>query len=122
MSRIDANIATQIGDAVRPPHTVADRQSQVLTAQVQEAKAASAGEVPMSSEDMHVAAAQLKQVIEVASGKRLSLNIDAESEQAFMQVIDLNSGEIIKQIPSKEVRMLHARLQEFVGMLLDKHA
>jgi uncharacterized FlaG/YvyC family protein len=122
MSRIDTHIATQIGDSVRPPHTTIDRQSQVQTANTQSARAAEAGGTTLSSTDMHAAAAQIKQVIEAASGQRLSLNIDAESEEAFMQVTDLHTGEVIKQIPTKEVRSLHARLREFVGVLLDKQA
>jgi flagellar protein FlaG len=122
MSSTLSNISTQLGDAIRPQQTVIDRQTQTQTAQVQQAQVAEAGDAPVSSESLHVAIAQLKQVVEATSSRRLSLNIDPESEEMFMQVTDMHTGEVIKQIPTKEARALHARLQEVVGMLINKEA
>lgn len=122
MSRIDSNIATQIGDGIRPPHSVADRQSQAQVAQLKQLNHTDAAEDAPSADDARAAAAQLKQVVEAASSHRLSLDIDPDSDQAFMRVTDVATGEVVKQIPTKEVLSLHARLQEFVGMLLDKTA
>lgn len=123
MSRIDANIATQVGDHVRPTNTVVDRQNQQQQALVQQGQAAAAGgQVPVNADHLHAAAAQLKQVVEAASSRRLSMDIDHDSEQAFMRVTDLHTGEVIKQIPSKEVLELHARLRDFIGMFIDKTA
>lgn len=122
MSRIDAQIATQVGDYVRPPTTAADRQSQAQVAQVQAGQAAAKGQLPVNADHVQAAAAQLKQVIEAASSRRLSMDFDHESDQAFMRVTDLQTGEVIKQIPTKEVLELHARLQDFIGMFIDKTA
>ncbi len=121
MSRIDAQIATQVGDYIRPANT-ADRQAQVQVAQTQQGQAAANGQLPVSSDHLHAAAAQLKQVVEAASSRRLSMDIDHDSDQAFMRVTDQQTGEVIKQIPSKEVMELHARLQDFIGMFIDKTA
>jgi len=122
MSRIVAQIATQMGDLIRPPTAAADRQSQAQVAKIQGGQAAAAGHLPVSADHLHAAAAQLKQVIEVASSRRLSMDIDHESDQAFMRVTDLQTGEVIKQIPTKEMMELHARLQDFIGMFIDKTA
>jgi flagellar protein FlaG len=122
MSRIDAQIATQMSDFFRPPTAAVDRQAQVQVAQVQGGQAAAAGRVPVSADHLHAAAAQLKQVIEAASSRRLSMDIDHDSDQAFMRVTDLQTGEVIKQIPTKEIMELHARLQDFIGMFIDKSA
>ena len=120
MSRIDANIATQVGDLVRPTNTVVDRQNQQQQALVLQGQAAAtSGQVPVGADSLHAAAAQLKQVVEAASSRRLSMDIDHDSEQAFMRVTDLHTGEVIKQIPSKEVLELHARLRDFIGMFID---
>jgi flagellar protein FlaG len=122
MSRIDANVATQIGDHVRPTNSVVDRQQQNQQAQIQQAQVAADGQKAVGAEHLYAAAAQLKQVVETASARRLSMDIDQDSEQAFMRVTDLNTGEVIKQIPSKEVMELHARLRDFIGMFIDKTA
>lgn len=122
MSRIDANVATQIADHVRPGNTVVDRQQQQQQALVQQGQAAVAGDKVVGADHLYAAAAQLKQVVEAASSRRLSMDIDQDSEQAFMRVTDLQTGEVIKQIPSKEVLELHARLRDFIGMFIDKTA
>lgn len=122
MSRIDANVATQIADHVRPGNTVVDRQHQQQQAQVQQGQAAASGDKAVGADHLYAAAAQLKQVVEAASSRRLSMDIDQDSEQAFMRVTDLQTGEVIKQIPTKEVLELHARLRDFIGMFIDKTA
>jgi flagellar protein FlaG len=122
MSRIDANLATQIGDHVRPTNSVVDRQNQQQQAQIQQAQVTANGQTQVNADHLHAAAAQLKQVVEAASSRRLSMDIDHDSDQAFMRVTDLHTGEVIKQIPSKEVMELHARLRDFIGMFIDKTA
>ena len=122
MSRIEANIATQIGDLIRPQSIAADRPLQSQAAQTQQNKAVAAGEKPVNSEHFYAVASQLKQVIEAASSHRLSMDIDQDTEQTFMRVTDTKTGETIKQIPSKELLELHARLQDFIGLFIDKKA
>ena len=122
MSRIDAQIATQVSDHTRPLTSAADRQSQNQVAQVQAGQAAANGQVPVKANHVQAAAAQLKQVIEAASSRRLSMDIDQDSDQAFMRVTDSQTGEVIKQIPTKEIMELHARLQDFIGMFINKTA
>jgi flagellar protein FlaG len=122
MSRIENNLATQIGDVIRPQHTAADRHLQVQAAQAQQLQSPDAADDAPKATDLRAAAAQLKQIVETASSRRLSLKIDPNSDQAYMSVTDMATGEVVKQIPTKEVRLLHARLQEFVGLLLDKEA
>lgn len=120
MSRIEANIATQLGDLVRSPSAASNRQLQNQTAQAQQDQEVAAGSQPVSAEHLYSAAAQIKQVIEAASSHRLSLDIDPDSDQTFMRVSDTRTGEVIKQIPSKEMMELHNRLQDFIGLFINR--
>ena len=122
MSRIDSSIATQVGDVIRPSHTIADRQNQTQAAQLLQAGASDASADAPAADAVYNAAAQIKQVIEAGSSRRLSTDIDPDSKEVYMKITDPSTGEVIKQIPSKEVLSLHARLQKFVGLLLDKTA
>ena len=122
MSRIDSAIATQVGDVIRPPHPVTDRQNQTQAAQLLRTSASDASADAPSADAVYTAAAQIKQVIEAGSSRRLSMDIDPDSKEAYMKITDPSTGEVIKQIPSKEILSLHARLQHFVGLLLDKKA
>ncbi len=123
MSRIDAILAPQIGDLVRPQSLAVDRQTQNQAAQSKEDEdSVTNSSQPVSAEHVRSAAAQLKQVIEAASSQRLSLDIDKDTDQTFMRVTDTRTGEVIKQIPSKEMLQLHARLQAFIGLFIDRKA
>lgn len=130
MSRIDANIATQIADVSRPQQQALDRQEQASAAV---AKPIADGVDPgrtVTADDARALATRMKQVVETNSSRRLSFDIDKNANnEVYMQVTDLESGEVLRQIPSKEMRDLHARLQEpsanlkdLIGMLVDKQA
>jgi uncharacterized FlaG/YvyC family protein len=123
MTRVDTTIATQIADVDRPAQTSQDRQLQVQQANVtQSATSADPGSADITHTDVNAIAAQLKQVVESFSSGRLSLNVDPTGNQLYMQVTDSSTGEVIQQIPTKEMRDLHARLQQTVGALLNKKA
>lgn len=130
MSRIDANIATQIGDVSRPQQVTQERQQQASAAIVKTmTKELDPGQT-VTADDARAIATRLRQVVETNSARRLSFDIDKDANnEVYMMVTDRESGEVIRQIPSKEMRDLHARLQEpstnlkdLVGLLLNKQA
>jgi flagellar protein FlaG len=122
MSRIDAVVAPNVGDVSRPAQAVQDAQLQ--SKQAQGSAASQADSAPVSADDLRAAAGQLKQVIEIASGRQLSfeINIDRDSKALYVQIRDIDSGEVLKQLPSAEVLDLRKRLDKLVGIMIDKHA
>lgn len=128
MSRIDANIATQVGDLARPRQSSREaelqtRQAQAAVAEADAPKEPNAIEQAMSGDnDLRKSLNQVKQVIEAASGRRLSLDIDEKTKDYVMFVRDSKSGEVIRQIPAKEALDLKARIESLIGMLFDKQA
>ncbi len=53
--------------------------------------------------------------------KRISLNfsIDDDSDSLVVQVIEADSGKIIRQIPADEILVLRQRLEELTGIIFD---
>jgi len=119
MSRIDAVVATQIGDISRPPQ--ADRDVQLQSQQATVSLGTAQG-APVSSEDFRAVASQLRQVIEAASGRRLRFDVDDESKISYVKITDQATGEVIKQIPSQDLLDLHSRLDELIGLFINKLA
>lgn len=123
MPRIDAHLAPQVADTVRP------RQSAEVireTAEAQKINAhdlAQSGEVepPDNEKMLEAAAAQVKQVLEAATGKRFAyqLRVDDQTGSVVAQFRN-ESGEVIRQLPSEEILKLRERLQNLVGMFLDE--
>jgi len=121
MSRIDAIAATQVAEAVRPVQATNDRALQAQQAQVQSMRTAPTG-TSARADDVRAAAAQLKQVVETTSNRRLAFAVDDQSGQMFVMIRDAENGTVIKQIPSEELLRLKERLGELVGVLFDKEA
>jgi flagellar protein FlaG len=122
MSRIEATVATQVGDASRPRQAVRDSQLQVEKARSIAVQAEDPRNESIKSDDMRAVVQQLKQVIEAASGRSLDFYVDDEAKLSYVTVRDQKSGEVIRQIPSEEVRQLKARIDAMIGLLFDKRA
>ncbi len=120
MSRIEANVATQIADVVRPEQNAQESRRQVEQDRIEAAKHPEKQEV--SSEDITAVAEQLKKVVEVASGKNLRFDIYEESKQFFVTIRDQETDEVIKQLPSEEILELQQRMEKIVGSMVDQEA
>lgn len=53
--------------------------------------------------------------------RRISLNfsIDEDSDSLVVQVVDSDSGKVIRQIPPDEILTLRKRLEELIGIIFD---
>jgi len=122
MSRIEATVATQVGDASRPRQAVRDSQLQVEQARSLAVQAQDPSNESIKSDDLRAVVQRLKQVIEAASGRSLDFNVDEDSKLSYVTVRDMSTGEVIRQIPSEEVRELKSRIDEMIGLLFNKQA
>ncbi len=128
MSRIDAQVATQVADVVRPAQTSRDQYLQTAAATQRRAVATAddgvigpdAPSAP-SAVEVRRAAAYVKQVIEAASGNQLTFDVDDTGKTLLVKVVG-DKGEVIRQIPSKEVLELHRRIDSIIGALIDHRA
>jgi flagellar protein FlaG len=126
MSRIEAPIATQVADTNRPQQTTLERHLQTQEATRTEQKEAENGPTTssVSHEQVKAAAAQVKQVLEAASGHQLDFKLLEEersaSSELALQIRDQKTGKVIKQIPGEEVVKMQQRIHDLVGMIFDK--
>ena len=77
---------------------------------------------PMVSEQ------ELKQAVQQAnqsfagSNESVSFTYEEKLGQLFVQITDSASGEVIREVPSKEFIQHQVAMKELVGLLLDKQA
>ncbi|MFO7311282.1 MAG: flagellar protein FlaG, partial [Bacillota bacterium] len=57
-----------------------------------------------------------------AVDKRLKFLVHEETERIYVQVIDKETGEVIKEIPPEKILNLVAQLQKLIGLLIDEWA
>ncbi len=52
----------------------------------------------------------------------LRIEIDKETDTVVIQVISKNDGKVIRQVPPEELLKIAAKIEEMIGVLLDKSA
>ena len=60
------------------------------------------------------------ETIKLPFNHKLKYSVDFNSHQVTVKIIDLSTNRVIKELPAVEVRKLHERLQELIGLLVDK--
>ena len=81
----------------------------------------------VSAEQVEFAVSKLSEFVQI-SNRQLNFSVDEGSNKLVVKVTDVESGKLIRQIPSEEVLKLSERLQELqtevgtaVGLLFNKH-
>lgn len=122
MSRIDANLATQLADTSRPPQTARESEAQAGEARRQEAATAEPRSTPAAAHEVKAAAERLQTVIETATGRQLDFAVNDRFKELIVRISDRKSGEVLKEMPSKEFMKLRERLDDLIGLFLDEKA
>lgn len=55
-----------------------------------------------------------------AFNRRLDFEVNQESGQVIVRVLNSETGELIKVLPPDELQLLHLRIKETVGLLIDE--
>jgi len=55
-----------------------------------------------------------------AYNKRLDFNLDSESGEIVVKIIDKSTDKVIKEVPPKELLKVHARIRQAMGLLFDE--
>jgi flagellar protein FlaG len=55
-----------------------------------------------------------------AMGTKLNFSVDEKTESVIIQVKNKKSDELVRQIPSKEMLELKAKLEDLMGVLFDR--
>ena len=69
--------------------------------------------------DIKTTAQDLEHVSQ-AFNRRLKFEVDHESKEVFVKVIDTETDKVIKVLPPEELQRLHRRIEETLGFLFDQ--
>ncbi|WP_238701319.1 flagellar protein FlaG [Mariprofundus erugo] len=75
----------------------------------------------ISEQDVQRAVQQANSALP-GSNESIAFGYEEKLGQLFVQVTDKNSGEVIREIPSKEFLQHRVFMREMIGLLLDKQA
>lgn len=86
-----------------------------------DAQAKAAAQSKVSREDVQRFVEELQSVT-ASFNKRLSFSYHEELDQMIVKVIDRRTDTVIKELPPEEVRRVHLRIRQAIGLLLDESA
>ena len=69
--------------------------------------------------DIRAATQDLEQV-SLAFNRRLKFEVDHESRDVIVKVIDIETDKVIREIPPEELQRLHQRIRDTIGFLFDQ--
>lgn len=75
-----------------------------------------------STEQVRKAVESMKQLVEPMAANSLQFSVDEDSGKTIVRVLDMETGELIRQIPSKELVEIAKSLDRLQGLLLRQQA
>ena len=62
---------------------------------------------------------QLQKMYEMVDGRKLQFNVNKELGSVVVRVVDSNTNQVLKEIPSEDMQKLKLRLRKAIGNLFD---
>ncbi len=64
----------------------------------------------------------LREIMNMSSAfnRRLKFSINYELHEVIVKVVDAETDKVIREVPPEEIRRLHGRMKETIGLLFDK--
>lgn len=63
---------------------------------------------------------QLQKMSEMVEGRKLQFNVNKELNSVVIRVVDSNTNQVLKEIPSQDMQKLKVRIRQQIGNLYDK--
>ncbi|MCQ2598410.1 MAG: flagellar protein FlaG [Treponema sp.] len=63
---------------------------------------------------------QIEKLAESTSGRKLQFNVNKELKQVIVRIVDSNTNQVVKEIPSEDMVKLKIRIRKAIGSLYDK--
>jgi flagellar protein FlaG len=65
---------------------------------------------------------QLQELSELVNGRKLQFSVNKELKTVVVTVVDSNTNQVLKEIPSEDIQKLKLRIRKAIGNLYDNLA
>ena len=72
------------------------------------------------TETLKSSTADIQQLSDSLINRKLQFSIERELDSVIIKIIDLNTDEVIKEIPSEDIQKLKIRIRKTTGLLFDE--
>ena len=86
------------------------------------AKSTAATQAPATSDEVRQAADQVNAALKATSSSDLQFSVEGENKQVVVRVVDSQTKELIRQIPSEEMVAISKAMDNLSGLLVQQKA
>lgn len=72
------------------------------------------------TETLKSSTVDIQQLADSLINRKLQFSIERELDSVIIKIIDLNTDEVIKEIPSEDIQKLKIRIRKTTGLLFDE--
>lgn len=110
------------GATTQAPHSDKPVSNDVTKITTDSAKAPVAQE--LSSQSLNSAVDSVNRALQQSSSQSLQISVDSATKRQIVKLMDMQTGEMIRQIPSKEMLAIAQSIDQFLqnGQLLSEKA
>ncbi len=109
-------MAMEITGVVSAPHQLQETQAKLNASTERPAESTL---VAVEDVDISAAIQELTQV-SLAFNRRLQFSVNDKLDAVVVKVIDKETDKVIKEIPPRELQIVHERIREALGLLFDE--
>ncbi len=70
--------------------------------------------------DIEADAKELQKLSDLVMGTKLQFNVNKELDSVIVKIVDTNTEQVIKEIPSADMQKLKLRIRKAIGVLFDE--
>ncbi|WNS81320.1 flagellar protein FlaG [Domibacillus sp. DTU_2020_1001157_1_SI_ALB_TIR_016] len=113
----------RIGESTIPATAKPIEANETKAVEAEQKPAAEAAEpsTPVREEELQKFADQVNTFLQPTQ-THVQFEYHDELQEYYAVIVDNNSGEIIKEIPSKKILDMYAAMTQFIGLFVDKKA
>jgi len=79
-----------------------------------------AQDIVKNAADVKADAKQLEKMSDLISGRKLQFNVNNELGSIVVKVVDPNTNQVLKEIPSEDMQKLKINIRKTIGALFDQ--
>lgn len=64
----------------------------------------------------------LEKMSELITGTKVQFNVNKELNEVIVKIVDPNTNQVLKELPSKEIQNLKLRIRKAIGSIFDTFA
>lgn len=110
------NIQNTVSSSAHPQEKITQNVQNILTTPTGSEVAES---IVQTAADVKADAQQLQKMSDMVMGRKLRFNVNEELGSIIVKIVDPNTDQVIKEIPSEDIQKLKINLRKAIGVIFD---